>query len=269
MQNYKEILVPLALKAGDEILKYFCKDYITEYKTDNSPVTIADISANKIIISGLEQTKLEIVSEESRLIDFERRKNLSEYWLVDPLDGTKQFVNNENEFTVNIALIKNNSPVEGVVYAPALKKLYYGNISEGAFLYDYNGSEVTVQKLLLKSATGFRVIASKSHMNKGTESFINELKANISDLCLFNVGSSLKFCSIAEGQTHIYPRIGAISEWDIAAGHAVLRSAGGRVINVMTGNEVVYNSESLRTPDFIAYLEKEKYDRVKDIIIFS
>lgn len=100
MQNFREILVPLALKAGDEILKYYRKDFITEYKSDNSPVTIADISANKIIISGLEKTKLEIVSEESALIDFDRRKNLSEYWLVDPLDGTKQFVRNEDEFTV-------------------------------------------------------------------------------------------------------------------------------------------------------------------------
>lgn len=261
--------MPLALRAGNEILKYYRKDFITEYKTDNSPVTIADISANKIILDGLKETNLEIVSEESELIDFDRRKSLSQYWLVDPLDGTKQFVRNEDEFTVNIALIKNNAPVEGVVYAPALKTLFYGNISDGAFLYDYNSSVVEVQKLPLKSASGFSVIASKSHMNKETENFINELRVLIPDLSLFNVGSSLKFCSVATGETHIYPRIGAISEWDIAAGHAVLRSAGGCVIDLKTGKEVVYNTESLRTPDFIAYIEKEKFDRVKDIIVFS
>lgn len=261
--------MPLALKAGNEILKYYRKDFITEFKPDNSPVTIADISANKIIIDGLKETNLEIVSEESELIDFDRRKSLSKYWLVDPLDGTKQFVRNEDEFTVNIALIKNNSPVEGVVYAPALKKLFYGNISDGAFLYDYNRSDVDIYKLALKTVQGFSVIASKSHMNKETENFINELRVNIPDLSLFNVGSSLKFCSVATGETHIYPRIGAISEWDIAAGHAVLRSAGGFVIDIKTGKEVVYNSESLRTPDFIAYLDKQKFDKVKDILVFG
>lgn len=266
MKNYREILIPLVIRAGDEILKYYGKDYITEYKSDNSPVTIADISANNIIVEGLKSTNLEIISEELDFIDYNKRKNLTDYWLVDPLDGTKQFVNNENEFTVNIALIKNKIPVEGIVYAPALGKLYYGNIDDGAFVYDYNDRFVKMQKLPLKTTFGFRIIASKSHINIETEQFLSDIKTHIPNSHIFNVGSSLKFCSVAEGKTHIYPRMDSISEWDIAAGHAVLRSAGGFVIDIDTKREVVYNTEHLKTPKFIAFLEKDKFEKINKVV---
>jgi 3'(2'), 5'-bisphosphate nucleotidase len=262
MSYNKNILIEIALKAGNEILKYFGHKYITEYKSDNSPVTEADIAANNIILAGLAATNLPIISEESGIAPYSERKLYKEYWLVDPLDGTKQFVRNENEFTVNIALIKDNQPVEGVVYAPAINKLYYGNIEEGAFLYDYNIKNSTPVKLPLKHQDGLSLIVSKSHLNENTRDFINKIKTEFPDAEICKVGSSLKFCCLAEGNTDFYPRIGAISEWDIAAGHAVLKSAGGFVVELSTGKDIVYNSNSLRTPDFIAFGNKEKFMNV-------
>ncbi|MDD4148830.1 MAG: 3'(2'),5'-bisphosphate nucleotidase CysQ [Bacteroidales bacterium] len=267
MKFYREILIELAKRAGEEILKYYQKDFVTKYKSDNSPVTIADIAANNIIVTELNKTGLKIISEESSQIKYEDRKDVSEYWLVDPIDGTKQFVKGEDEFTVNIALIRNNKPVEGVVFAPALKKLYYGNIKEGAFLYDFTGEEVSMKSLPLIKTEGLSMIVSKSHLNEKTASLVSNIKSKIPDVNVCSVGSSLKFCRIAEGSIDIYPRIGAISEWDIGAGHAVLSSAGGCVKDINTGNEIIYNSTDLRTPDFIAYLDRDKYDMIKKIII--
>jgi len=266
MKFYRKILIELAKRAGEEILKYYQKDFVTKYKSDNSPVTIADILANNIIVTELNKTGLKIISEESSQIKYDERKDLTEYWLVDPLDGTKQFVKGENEFTVNIALIRKNKPVEGVVYAPALKKLYYGNIKEGAFLYDFNGKEVSMKSLPSIKTEGLSMIVSKSHLNEKTANVVSKIKSEILDVNVCSVGSSLKFCRIAEGSYDIYPRIGTISEWDIGAGNAVLSSAGGWVKDINTGNEIVYNSYDLRTPDFIAYLDEDKYDLIEKIV---
>ncbi len=266
MKFYREILIGIAKRAGEETLKYYQKDFVTDYKSDDSPITIADIAANDIIVSELNKTGLIIISEESSQIKYEARKNLTEYWIVDPIDGTKQFVKGEGEFTVNIALIRNNKPVEGVVFAPALKKLYYGNIVEGAFLYDFSGSEENIKRLTVLKTKGLSMIVSKSHLNKKTEDLLAQIKLEVPDLSIHSVGSSLKFCRIADGSIDVYPRIGSISEWDIAAGHAVLMSAGGHVKDLNTGHEILYNSPNLRTPDFIAYLDSAKYYMIKKII---
>lgn len=256
--NYRDILIPIALEAGEEIMKFYNHGFKTEYKKDNSPVTEADIAANEIIINKLKKIGISIISEESINLNFEERKNIREFWLIDPLDGTKQFVRKEDEFTVNIARIVDNLPVEGVVYAPVFKKLYYGNINDGAFLYDYNNQKTKVYKLPLRGDEDLSVVVSKSHLNEATKQFVDKLIAISPDLKLCKVGSSLKFCCLAEGHSDIYPRIGSICEWDIAAGHAIIRSSGGYVLNLNTKEEVIYNTKDLRTPDFIAFLDKSK-----------
>ncbi|MDD2636328.1 MAG: 3'(2'),5'-bisphosphate nucleotidase CysQ [Bacteroidales bacterium] len=266
MRFYRKILIEIAKKAGEETLKYYRKDFITDYKSDNSPVTNADIAANTIIIFELKKTGLPIISEESSQIKYDDRKNLSEYWIVDPIDGTKQFVNGEDEFTVNIALIRNNKPVEGVVFAPALNKLYYGNILEGAFLYDFSLDTDNLVRLPFKKTKGLSMIVSKSHLNKKTKTILDQIQLEYPNVSIRSVGSSLKFCCIAEGEIDIYPRIGSISEWDIAAGHAVLVAAGGCVKDLNTQHEIIYNSPNLRTPDFVAYLDSAKYDLIKKLL---
>jgi 3'(2'), 5'-bisphosphate nucleotidase len=252
MISYRNIIIPLAIKAGNEILKYYGKNPLTKYKLDNSPVTEADLVANQIIIDGLKSTNLPVLSEESESISYKKRKNWDKFWIIDPLDGTKQFVRNEDEFTVNIALIENNTTVEGVVFAPALNILYYGNSIDGAEKIIINIDMQPIKMTCLKSDI-LRIVASKSHLNEATKAYLNEINNRVEGARFVNVGSSLKFCLVAEGKADLYPRFGPINEWDIAAGHAVLKAAGGYMIDINTGKELTYNSESLCTPDFVAY----------------
>ncbi len=259
----KDIIIPLSIKAGKEIMKYYRQNYETEYKSDNSPVTDADIASNNIIIAGLQVTGIPVISEESVNMNYQERKNLEKFWIVDPLDGTKQFVKNEDEFTVNIALVVNNIVVEGVVYAPAKNTLYYGNILTGAFMLDSSTWPSEEFKIPCYKPNKTRIVASKSHLNPETSAYLEGLNKLFSDAETVNIGSSLKFCLVAEGKADIYPRIGSISEWDIAAGHAVLKAAGGNVLNLETGEELTYNSELLRTPDYIALRDIGLYDKLK------
>ncbi|MDD3860886.1 MAG: 3'(2'),5'-bisphosphate nucleotidase CysQ [Bacteroidales bacterium] len=265
MSSYRNIIIPLAVKAGQEILKYYKKNTEISYKIDNSPLTEADLAANRIIIEGLENTKIPIISEETENVSYEIRKLWDKFWIIDPLDGTKQFVKNEDEFTVNIALIVNNKPVEGVVYAPALNVLYYGHHSYGAekIIFDQDFQSV---KIVCNNSDLLRIVASKSHLNDATKAYLDEIKNNIKEASFVNVGSSLKFCLVAEGRANLYPRIGPINEWDIAAGHAILKAAGGYVLNMKTGLELEYNSDSLLTPDFIAF---SNLDLIKNIGILN
>jgi 3'(2'), 5'-bisphosphate nucleotidase len=248
----RDLLVNLAKEAGEACMKYYRKDFNIDYKSDESPVTLADIEANQIIISGLSKTGIPVISEESENLCYDERKYLVEFWIVDPLDGTKQFVNGEDEFTVNIALIRNNQTVEGVVYAPAKSILYYGLVGVGAEKLNLGTDEKT--KLLCNPEEGYslNVVASKSHLNAQTLRFLSMLMEKYDNIDTVNSGSSLKFCAVAEGSANVYPRIGSIKEWDIAAGHAVLKAAGGNVISLFTGDEVIYNGENLQTPDYIA-----------------
>lgn len=250
-QENKNLLIELAIKAGNETLKYFRKDFDVNLKSDNSPITIADIAANEIIINGLKNTNIEIISEESENLSFGKRKNLKKFWIVDPIDGTKQFVKGEDEYTINIALICENTVVEGIVFAPAKSELYYGNINLGAEKINTLTNKVENIKINHKIEKP-KLVISKSHLNKKTMDFVNAFKQKFQNTKYENLGSSLKLCAVASNMANIYPRLGQINEWDIAAGHAVLKSAGGNVFDFETGKEIIYNSENLKTPDFFA-----------------
>ncbi len=251
-ESYKDLLIKIALEAGTEIMKYYMSNVKTCYKEDDSPITLADIAANKIIIDYLDKTGIPVISEESENANYEIRKNYQEFWLVDPIDGTKQFINNDPEFTVNIARIVNNSVYEGIVYAPAKSLVYYGNINFGAIRI--NTLKSTEESLPCESTENITLVASKSHLNEETKSFIKSFLEQHPQAKILHTGSSLKLCKVAEGSADIYPRLGAINEWDIAAGHAVLKAAGGDLYKMLTGNIINYNTQSFKTPDFVGVM---------------
>jgi len=245
----------IAILAGDEILHFYNKDIEVTHKNDSSPLTKADLASNKIIIdllNGLD-SDIPILSEES-LVDWSTRKNWNKYWLVDPLDGTKEFIKNNGEFTVNIALIENNQPILGVIFVPAKSTLYFAQKKFGSFIMNTKiklnslneAKKITVTK---QSNIIVRVIGSRSHSNNTFANWINEKFPNAE---IIQAGSSLKFCLIAKGDADIYPRFGPTSEWDIAAGHIILNEAGGKVLT-LENKEINYNKkESLLNPEFIA-----------------
>ena len=248
-------ILNIAIEAGKEILKVYNKNIIIKSKEDNSPLTIADINSNNIIINKLKNvdTSIPILSEES-LVNWSERKSWKKYWLIDPLDGTKEFINRNGEFTVNIALIEKNYPIFGVIYAPAKSLLYYAIKNNGAFktntsLKINNFDQFKIIKSNKKQSDPIKVIGSRSHLNI---EFTNWLKKNLNNYELIKAGSSLKFCLIAEGDADIYPRLGPTSEWDIAAGHIILEEAGGSISN-LDKNKILYNTkESVINPNFIA-----------------
>lgn len=245
MYNIKDI-ISIAKKAGEAILEVRGTDFDVDYKTDNSPLTKADLASNKIIIDSLKELTpdIPILSEETKEVPYEKRKDWELFWLIDPLDGTKEFVKKEGEFTVNIALIKNNTPILGVVYVPVKQIIYYGD-ENGSYREENN----SVTKLELKEYTGkLRVVASKSHFNEETKEYIENLGKEYE---LVNVGSSVKLCLVAEGKADIYPRLGPTMEWDTAAAHAVVKFTGKKVTNYETNEELTYNKENLLNPWFI------------------
>jgi 3'(2'), 5'-bisphosphate nucleotidase len=235
----------IAKKAGQKILEIYNTKFDVEYKTDNSPLTEADLQANKIITTRLQELfpEIPILSEESSNIDYSIRKNWEIFWLIDPLDGTKEFVKRNGEFTVNIALIQNKEPVLGVVFAPVLNKLYYAKKSNGAFL---NGKKLP----LFDSANRpFTIVASRSHFSEETKKYIENL--NLDEVEYLSIGSSLKLCLIAEGSADLYPRLAPTSEWDIAASDAILREVGKSVLQFENGKPLEYNKENYQNPWFI------------------
>ena len=248
-------ILNIAIDAGKEILKIYNDDIIVKSKEDNSPLTKADINSNKIIINRLQnlEPNFPILSEES-LIDWNERKEWQKYWLIDPLDGTKEFINKNGEYTVNISLIEKNYPIFGVIYAPAKSLLYYAIENRGAFKVITNSNIETVDEFKIiktykKSNDVVRVIGSRSHSNKEFEKWLSD---NLNSYELVKIGSSLKFCLLAEGGADIYPRLGPTSEWDIAAGHIILEEAGGS-INDIDNNKILYNTkENVINPFFIA-----------------
>lgn len=258
----------IAYKAGTAIIDIYHGPFDVELKEDNSPLTIADKTAHAIIAEGLSDTGIPLLSEEGIHLDYEIRKNWNDFWLVDPLDGTKEFIRKNGDFTVNIALISNQQPVFGVVYAPVPGFIYWGS-SSGSFRLDVKHSadiesihfqdlESRADKLPYISKTdGYLVLGSRSHMNAETELFIDDLRKSHPDLSFISRGSSLKFCTLAEGGADIYPRFGPTMEWDTAAGHAVAVFAGCSVNQVENNLPVVYNKPSLKNPFFIAQRKKK------------
>ncbi len=257
-----------ALKAGKAIMEVYAEPFDFELKSDNSPLTIADKKAHSIIVEGLAGTGLPLLSEEGSQINYDMRKNWIGFWLVDPLDGTKEFIRKNGDFTVNIALISDQQAEFGVVYAPVPGFMYWGS-ANGSFRLDMSRLNETdienyrqflnlAEKLPCISRTeSYLVLGSRSHMNSETEEFISELKKTYPALVFVSRGSSLKFCTLAEGGADIYPRFGPTMEWDTAAGHAVARFAGCNVYHAKTGLPVMYNKPSLLNPFFIAVGKKK------------
>ena len=251
-----ELAQKAAIQAGKAILEvYNSGDFGVEMKSDKSPLTLADKAAHSIIVSQLEDTGLPILSEEGSSISYDDRKNWEYFWLIDPLDGTKEFIKRTGEFTVNIALVQSNIPVAGVIYAPYINILYYGSKETGVYKID-NGNKVQLSFISKKSTieevrkkVPITIVASKSHMNEETSAFINQFpNANFSSM-----GSSLKLMLLAEGVADIYPRIAPTMEWDTAAGHALLRSLNMSVYQTDVQTELLYNKEELLNPSFIAF----------------
>ena len=244
----------VSIEAGKEILNFYNNEIEVTHKQDLSPLTKADLASNKIILESLTKlnSNIPILSEES-LVDWSIRKNWKKYWLVDPLDGTKEFIKKNGEFTVNIALIEDNNPILGVVYVPAKSLLYLAEKNKGSFktntkdkLENFEG----IQKILVSSQTNrARVIGSRSHSNATFDNWVKEKFPNAE---IVQAGSSLKFCLIAEGEADIYPRFGPTSEWDIAAGHMIVDEAGGK-IRTFQDDSIKYNTkENIINPEFYA-----------------
>jgi len=246
----------IAIQAGIAIMEFYKTDFQVETKKDNTPITKADLAANSIIIEELKKIdeNIPILSEES-LVEWNERRQWEKYWLIDPLDGTKEFINKNGEFSVNIAMIDKNNPVLGIIYAPANSLLYFANKNHGTFKISSSSllNNLNDAKSIITSNLRFkddiRIISSRSHSNNYFDSWV---KKNFHKYKLISKGSSLKFCEIAEGNAEIYPRFGPTSEWDIAAGHIILEEAGGKIVD-MNGNKIFYNTkESLVNSDFIA-----------------
>lgn len=260
MKKNLVIAILASLEAGNEIMNVYNSEFKVELKDDKSPLTEADKRGNDKINSYLIPTNIPIISEENKQTDYSERKNWSECWIVDPLDGTKEFVKRNGEFTVNIALIKNRKPSLGVIYVPVKKELYYADVDMGAVFkaklerHDTSISEVIDKTKTLTPKTNFnkiRVVGSRSHMSEKTMSFIEKLKEeNKKDIEIVSKGSSLKFCLVAEGEADIYPRFAPTMEWDTAAGQAICKAAGVEVISLETNMELLYNKESLLNPWF-------------------
>jgi len=259
MKENLKIAIEASIEAGEEIMKIYGRGFNFELKNDASPLTIADKNANDIINGYLIKTNIPIISEENAEIDYSIRKAWNECWIVDPLDGTKEFIKRNGEFTVNIALTKNGVPTLGVVYVPVEKKLYYADVElresfstillEGLTLDEQlaNGTRITPKK----ENGVIRLVGSRSHMNEETTNFVDELKKGNDKVEVVSKGSSLKFCLVAEGKADIYPRFAPTMEWDTAAAQAVCTAAGVQVISEVSKEELTYNKKNLLNPWFI------------------
>lgn len=251
MEKIIEIAKKSAVEAGALIMKVFHDDFIVETKEDKTPVTIADKKASQYIINAFKDIDIPIISEEETIPDFATRKEYKEYLLIDPLDGTKEFINHRTDFTVNIALIKNHYPIFGVVFHPQENALYYGGIGLGAFKAKDNEEEKI--KVHHPENELIKILASQSHINERTQKFIDGFENKFQEVQVNRVGSSLKICKIAEGLAHLYPRLGPTMEWDTAAGQAVIEGAGGKIVTFDDQKRLKYNSkESLKNPWFLA-----------------
>ncbi|WP_150909739.1 3'(2'),5'-bisphosphate nucleotidase CysQ [Marinobacter halotolerans] len=248
--QYKSLLTEvsaIADNASEKAHEIYITDFQIDFKADESPITAADLASHKIIVDALRELTpdIPVLSEEDADIPWEQRKQWRRFWLIDPIDGTKDFTQRTGEFTVNIALIEDGQPVLGVVTAPALNEAYWGAIGAGAFKRDSDGEIHRISVTEPKDTV--LVVASKNHLNDDTKAFINKLGSHE----LVQAGSSLKFCRIAEGQAHIYPRLGPTCEWDTGAAHAVLAAAGGKV-ETLDGTPLKYGKEDVLNPFFVA-----------------
>lgn len=257
MNTYLNTAIKAAIAGGKEILSVYETDFDVEVKDDHSPLTQADKNANDVINSFLVETGIPIISEENKQIAYEIRKSWDRCWIVDPLDGTKEFVKRNGEFTVNIALVENGKPILGVIYTPVSEELYFGASNLGGFKKiigtDEDVSRVveTAQKIEPAAwEAPLKVVGSRSHMNEATQKYVASLSQEHTTE-IVSKGSSLKFCLVAEGKAHVYPRFAPTMEWDTAAGQAICEAVGLEVIDQTTQKPMRYNKENLLNPFFL------------------
>lgn len=243
----------IAEEAGKIILDFYESDFkgTIEYKSDNSPVTIADRTANEFIVSNLQKiySDIPVIAEESQNVDFAQRIKWPYFWMVDPLDGTKEFIKKNGEFTVNIALIKQTKPVLGVIYAPVYNKMYWAYKGTGAFMNSDNKTvKISARKSDLKSKN-LKIVLSRSHLDNSTKEYLK----NFNDPVTIERGSSLKFMDIACGEADLYFRLNSVMEWDTAASHIIIKESGADLVNIKNGKNIFYNKKNLKIPGFIVY----------------
>ena len=271
-QKYVMVAIDAALRAGEKILSIYndpASDFEIERKADNSPLTIADRKAHEAIAAILNDTPFPVLSEEGKRLGYENRRGWNTLWIVDPLDGTKEFIKRNGEFTVNIALVRNSEPVFGVIYVPVKKVLYFGIEGEGAYkcsdIISLGDEGATLERLIKRSERmplketrdHLIVVASRSHLSPETESYIADLKKKHSGVELISSGSSIKICLVAEGKADVYPRFAPTMEWDTAAGHAIARAAGMEIYQAGKEEPLRYNKEDLLNPWFIVEPKRE------------
>jgi 3'(2'), 5'-bisphosphate nucleotidase len=259
------IAIRAAIEGGIEIMKVYAQPFDVEYKEDNSPLTIADQNADDIIGKYLAQTMIPVLSEEGAKENYEVRKNWKQCWIVDPLDGTKEFIKRNGEFTVNIAFVESGIPIFGVVYAPALGVMYVGEKGKGAYkviipdLFATNlDLRATANLPAQKFPVKFTIVGSRSHASPETNTYVEEQKAIHGEVDFVAAGSSLKFCLVAEGKAHVYPRFAPTMEWDTAAGQAVLEAAGGTLVEWPSKKPMLYNRKELLNSWFLAEAKKSE-----------
>jgi 3'(2'), 5'-bisphosphate nucleotidase len=242
-----EDIIAIAKEAGEKIVAIYERDFEISYKEDQSPLTEADKASHEVIVGGLKRYGIPILSEEGRQIAYEERKGWEYYWCIDPIDGTKEFIKKNGEFTINIALIYHNRPVLGVVYAPVLDDLYYAKEGEGAFKnaqrLPWHINETPDESLF--------VVASKSHLSQETQAFIDEVAQTTKEIKQVSKGSSLKLVMVAEGVADIYPRLAPTMEWDTAAADAIVRESGKMSYQLPSNRPLLYNKEDLLNPWFV------------------
>ena len=264
MTDLLKISLEAAIEAGKQILEVYENEFEVETKTDNSPLTEADKRSHHAIKDALSPLDIDMLSEEGKLLSYEERKDWKKFWLIDPLDGTKEFIKRNGEFTVNIALVENGHPIAGVVHVPVTGKTYYGSANEGSFAFTFDSADdKSIEEYMkgaeklpdIKAPEVYTVVASRSHNTAETESFIEEKRQQYGEVDCISSGSSIKLCLVAEGKANVYPRLAPTMEWDTAAGHAVAKFAGCVVYDYTTGKELQYNKENLLNPWFIVERE--------------
>ena len=252
--NLLTTAITAALDAGKAILEiYHSGEFNVELKGDNSPLTRADTASHNVIMSYLEPTYIPVLSEEGRDIPYKERKSWKQLWILDPIDGTKEFIKRNGEFTVNIALIDNQKPIIGVIFVPVTGELYFSNKEFGAYKvivdlknYDVKALLAKADKLpLQREDNTFTIVASRSHMSSETEAYVQQMKDIHGEIKLISKGSSLKLCMVAEGTANCYPRFAPTMEWDTAAGQAICEHAGFQVLDWDTKKNMLYNREEL------------------------
>ena len=260
--NFNELLIKAinaSIEGGHAIMEVYASDFAVEHKDDKSPLTLADKNCNEVIEAHLKGTDIPFLSEEGAKITYEDRKDWEYSWLVDPLDGTKEFVKRNGEFTVNIALIHNGNPIMGVIYVPVKEELYFAMEGLGSYKVRRNQIIDNLEALISSSdklpidyqRNNYVIVGSRSHMSAETEVFFQDMKKEHGNVEIMAVGSSLKLCMVAEGKADAYPRCAPTMEWDTGAGHAIAKYAGFSVKQYNSSEDVIYNKEDLLNPWFL------------------